>query len=202
MLVLIAAVQMLAAGTSPSSPSSPSSLSSLSLASSNSTLAAADSMERGGFCWRARPAPRCGWILVTELGVSSHRGLTADYGVMFNFDRRSAGGGTMFFGQDESFRRAWISARYRRWLNPRLALEAGAGPVIYCDSNDAGWCRGRRALGVQLQSALHVWGLVAASISFEQLGASNRTYTGIRFGAYAAPLALLVTGILQGITWD
>lgn len=187
MLVLIGVLQVLASSTSPSS-----------IAAAPPT----DSVKHAGLCWRARPAPRCSWFLVTEFGVSSHTGLTVAYGAMANIAPESAVGGAVTFSEDGSFRRTGLSARYRRWLDPHVALESGAGPVTYCNLTEAGTCGGRRRVGVQFQAAVQIWGLVAASVSFEHLGAANRGYVGIKFGAYAAPLAILTLGILRGATWE
>ena len=184
MLVLVGLLQVLASAMSPSSIAAP-----------------ADSVKHSGLCWRARPAPRCRWFLVTEFGVSSHSGLVVEYGLMANLGRRSGFGGAGTLGEDESFRRAGLTARYRRWLNPRLALEAGAGPVTYCHLTELAGCGGRWGVGFQFQAAVHLWGLVAASASFERLGAAHRGYVGVRFGGYAAPLSVLALGILQGATW-
>jgi len=184
-LVLIGVLQVFALTTAPLSFAPP-----------------ADSVKHSGLCWRARPAPRCSWFLVTEFGVSSHGGLTIEYGLMANLGRRSAVGGAVTFGEDESFRRTGLTVRYRRWLNPHLALESGAGPVTYCDLTEPGACGGRRGLGFQFQAAVHLWSLAAASASFEHLGAANRGYVGVKFGGYASPLAVLALAILQGATWD
>ena len=185
--------------------------------------APSDSMKHSTLCWRARPAPRCQWILVTESGMSnssrdaySPRGDIA-IGLMRILGPRAAIGAAFLGGGDESHSRSGFIVRYRRWLDRRVALEIGAGPITFCEKQSYG-CGPARQSGVQVETAMHLSGLVAATATFEHLGgrqltwptgefagvlpSQNRVYFGMKFGAYAAPLALVGLGVLVAATWD
>jgi hypothetical protein len=181
---------------------------------------ATEPAKRGGLCWRARPAPRCSWFLITEFGLSAlgrpdsyGPRMDVELGLMANLGAHSAVGAAWLLSGDESHERRGFTVRYRRWLSPRLALEAGAGPATYCELSGPGGCGERGQSGFQLAGSAHLWGLMAATATFEHLGAArshvgwvlpeqNRWYTGIKFGGFAAPIAAVALVILVAATWN
>ena len=185
---------------------------------------ATESTKHSTLCWRARPAPRCQWFLVTELGMArSSRDaynprVDLALGLMRNVGRRAAIGASVLASADESHSRSGFIVRYRRWLDPRIALEIGVGPIQFCELQGPQGCGPVRQSGVQVETAVHLSGLVAATATFEHLGGrrlywptgefagvlpeQNRVYLGMKGGAYAAPLALLALGVLVGATWE
>lgn len=188
------------------------------------TASAADSTKHSTLCWRARPAPRCQWFLVTEFGMGgssrdaySPRGDVA-IGLMRNVGRRAAIGGAFLASGDESHSRSGFIVRYRRWLDSRLAVEIGAGPISFCEKQGPEGCGPARQSGVQVETAIHLSGLVAATATFEHVGGrrltwptgefagelptQNRTYLGMKVGAQAAPIALVAIGVLVAATWN
>lgn len=184
----------------------------------------ADSTKHSTVCWRARPAPRCQWLLVTEFGMSHSSRDTysprADVhlGLMRNVGSRSAVGASILMSSDESHRRSGLIIRYRRWIDRRLAVELGAGRIGFCELQGPQGCGPVRQSGLEVETALHVSGLVAATATFEHLGGrrmywptgefagqlpeQNRVYFGLKGGAWAAPLAILGLGVLVAATWD
>ena len=91
----------------------------------------------GGFCFRGRPKPKCGTFMITEFAMLRPLGPVLDVdpmmelelGMMVNIGRRSAIGGTLLFGGDESWDRVVMGVRYRRWLTRSVSAELGAGRV-------------------------------------------------------------------------
>lgn len=173
----------------------------------------ADSAEHRALCWRPQPGPRCTWFLVTEVGVSRALGVEygdffesrfdGELGLMANVNRRSAVGGALgYTGRDASgppSERFAFTARYRRWFSSSVALEVAGGPVAHCERGGSKDCRDGSYWGFQLQGSAHLWGLIAASATFEHLGAvpqPDRWYVGIKFGGYAAPIAALAAGMI------
>ena len=188
------------------------------------SVVAADSARHAAVCWRARPFPRCQWLVVTEFGMSSSSrdayGPRADValGLMRNVGPRAGIGAAFLFSDDESHHRSGFIVRYRRWLDPSVALEIGAGPVRFCESQGSEGCGPARQSGVQVETAVHLSGLVAATATFEHLGArrlfwptgelrtdlpqQNRLYLGVKGGGYVAPIAVLGLAILVAATWN
>lgn len=185
--------------------------------------AQADTIKQSGLCWRARPAPHCRWIIVTDFGMSrSSRDeyeprVDLDLGFLAVVSRRSAVGGTLLFSADESHHRSGLLARYRRWVTPQVAVDLGAGPVSYCELAGPEGCGDRGQSGVQVQGSAYLSGLLAVSATFEHLGAAgaepsegmswslaevNRWYVGVTFGSYAGPIALLGLAVLTAATWN
>jgi hypothetical protein len=108
----------------------------------SNSLAAQDA-ERKTLCLRAAPAPRCEWLLITEVGYSvpiargspsvegkSSNRITVALGALRNLGPRDALGGAVFFaGLDADASRSGAQLRYRRWVSQSAALEAGAGVI-------------------------------------------------------------------------
>jgi len=86
------------------------------------------------FCFRARPAPRCQWFLVTNAGVYVPYGGRAilDYGVMFNTSQRDAVGGSLLVSMG-GFSIMAPMVTYRRWLAHDRSLDAGIGAPVAGD---------------------------------------------------------------------
>ncbi len=114
---------------------------------SNGSQTAREDGESGkgdGFCFRARPSPRCGSFLVTEFSYLKRfsrsgyniRNNNNDFyflgevGWMKNLDKKNAIGGTIYFGLDDNDSELAFKPRYRRWLSPKISLDLSMGPII------------------------------------------------------------------------
>jgi hypothetical protein len=92
------------------------------------------------FSFNPKPAPEARWFAVTEFGAvitlnsveaSSREQLFSwELGLMRNLAPRHSLGGTLFISYSKDAEiYAGPKLRYRYWLNPKLCLEAGAGPT-------------------------------------------------------------------------
>lgn len=98
-------------------------------------------------CLSAHPSPACGLFLLTNFGAyarldgrtNGRDRLGADWGAMINITPRDAVGASYYASVDldQAFE-AGPELRYRRWFNPRSALDVGVGLGTVSGNNQAG----------------------------------------------------------------
>jgi len=92
------------------------------------------------FSYSPKPAPEFRWFAISEFGAvltlnrvetsSREQLLNWELGLMGNLNSKQSLGGTLFasYSKDAEIY-AGPKLRYRFWLNPGLALDAGVGPI-------------------------------------------------------------------------
>lgn len=103
---------------------------------------AQDAEEPRAFCRRGAPAPRCAAFLVAHLNyypewdadvrepAEPWRMAEWEVGAMVNHRPGEAVGAAVAVGTSPTGFHLALKGRYRRWLGPGLALDAGAGPMV------------------------------------------------------------------------
>jgi hypothetical protein len=168
-----------------------------------------------GLCWRPRPAPRCRAYLVTEVGYE-HAVITSrvggfepnpdfsgrfvwSLGAMANRGANAALGGLLSASAgDEPEGSGLLRAegRYRKWIGPTRGIDFSVGitqKLVRTPFREPVRAQGlTAAVGVDQ-------GLVGADVRVDALygGARPRgaALVGIRFGSYAAPVAILAQAV-------
>jgi len=186
------------------------------------TLPTASVPSGGGFCFRGRPKPKCGSFMITEfamlhplgpvLGAGPMGGL--ELGMMVNVGRRSAIGGTLLLGGDDSWSRVVMGVRFRRWLSPSVSAELGVGRVSASNEGPGGSTLHRS--GFATRAGLDLSDLVGFTVAYEHLGsvsgcpsgwpcqpspAASGWLVGVKAGSYAGPAVALGLALLMAGTW-
>lgn len=107
---------------------------------------AQDSSKSGGLCLRARPAPYCSAILLTNVGVFVVAGelgnpyygthlrrlrIAADWGVLLPIGRHAAAGASILVSEDVDEGLVAPALRYRHWsANERSSVEVALGASL------------------------------------------------------------------------
>ena len=151
------------------------------------------------FCWRPRPAARCGGYLVTEVGlewpvVASRDGedvrITGTLGPMINRGPDAAWG-VLASISSESHARA--EARHRKWLGGTRGLDLGAGVAYRAVARPFG---GKDQLYGLTGSAGIEQGVFGLTTRADLLQGGGETevafYGGVRVGGYVGPTTAVV----------
>lgn len=175
------------------------------------------SARRGGnVCWRGRPAPRCDWIVLTELGIeypiTSTRSsgvpplgngfvtdafeerLTVAGGLLRTVGTRSAVGGLYTWGLGSLDRRT-LEGRYRRWLDGQTTSVELSG----------GWLRTHlqpdnpHGTGATLALGLTFADLVEGHVRLDAVRARGETYNSVAVGGRLGQRGGVAGGILLAI---
>ena len=170
----------------------------------------------GGLCWRGRPAPRCTWLLLSELGAeypitstetqvdvvgspgyiapAFEARLTASVGLLRTVGQHAAMGGVASAGLG-SLGRAAAEARYRRWSGTSATsaeLSAGYLTTRLQPAND-------RAQGITGAAGLTWADLVGAHLRVDVVQAQGRRYRSLAAGAHLGQRAGVAGALALGL---
>lgn len=173
-------------------------------------------------CFRGRPRPDCSSFWITEAGLSfplsttvsepgeTQLGMTFEVGYLWNTEKHSAWGGTVFFRGAESWDGVGVRPRYHRWLSRSAALDISPG--VRFSSNGS-----NLAVDLSSQIGVSIYGigavLQAESGDVEVMNPDGtfRTekefgwFIGGRVGQYAGIVGIVgILGLaaLIAATWD
>lgn len=144
------------------------------------------------FCLHAKYKPECGSFLITEFGYAyrfdhspdNQQYLTWELGWMMNRNKRTAVGGTVFFGLDQDFEkpRFALKPRFRWWLTKTESLDLAAGILIPGGKNQAFRFPSCTAhIGLNVGDCLALTGQVEV-IRREKTGTDVDWYGGFKLG--------------------
>lgn len=174
------------------------------------------------FCFRGQPSPECCWFGILEGGIHYRVAdrhvldrkdeimFAYNLGLMRNISPKDAFGGSLYLSVDDDGTDFGIAPRYRRWLEPNLALDLLAGVLIAGDDDrgfDAPGFIGGASLSfhdlVSLDLLLEIYRVdpIDDQIIFEPTdppGEKTVTslYAGLTGRSYAAWIAPIVMFIL------
>ena len=84
--------------------------------------------------FRGKPLPECKMFFITEAGGFLTKdvdlvefGLTTEFGLMFNLNKRSALGATVFHQMGADLNGVGFKVRYRHWLNSSFSVDISPG---------------------------------------------------------------------------
>lgn len=160
--------------------------------------------QRHARCWRARPMPDCRMVFLTDIGIdvplyttpsgapnpsfskSFPARLNWSLGLMRNGERHSHGVSIALTSENLSHAPQIIEYRYRNWLGPGSALDAGVG-----------WKRNEVWQGTGLvpgQGMTFLFGYtptrwIGATLRYDFVNAAGRTHRGVLLGVQSTRLS-------------
>lgn len=166
-------------------------------------------------CWRGRPAPRCEWTLLTELGIeypllstrttvdvpggtpyvadAFQERLTIAGGLLRSVGARSAIGGLASFGVGNGGRKT-LEGRYRVYLDGSTSVNLTGGFLsTHVEPANPVARGGTFAAGFTWRD------LVGAHARFDLVTADGKSYSSIAAGAHLGQRASLGGGVVLGL---
>jgi len=94
--------------------------------------------------FRGKPAPECKTFWITEVGgfrtmerymerYVGEFGLNSEFGLMFNLNKRSALGATIFHQIGADLSGMGFKVRYRHWLNSSFSVDISPGLLLWSE---------------------------------------------------------------------
>lgn len=90
--------------------------------------------------FRGKPLPKCKWFFITEAGGFLTKevdffefGLTSEFGLMYNLNKRSALGATIFHQFRADLNGMGFKVRYRHWLNSSFSFDISPGLWLWSE---------------------------------------------------------------------
>ena len=162
---------------------------------STATLDSLDQARRNIRCWRARPMPECRMVFLTDIGVDFplHTTRTTNpryrnafparlnwsIGLMRNGDRHSHGLSFGVTGETAGEFPGIVEYRYRYWLGPNSALDAGFGWKRHDVGQDDDLVQGN---GMTFLAGFTPSRWFGANVRYEFLHAAGTTHRGLMLG--------------------
>lgn len=144
--------------------------------------------------FRGKPAPECKRFWITEFGCAFDLSknlrwiqTSLDIGHMFNLNKRSAVGATLFFSLEDYIGRIGIKPRYRHWLNSNFSLEISPGLYLRKEGLEARFPEFVGHVGLNYKDLVILYGqLERVKRSDGYYRQNNLDFSlGIKFGSYA-----------------
>lgn len=170
-------------------------------------------LQAQGFCFRGKPKPDCGAMLVLQYDVGTRLGappdpavaherlsLSWDVGMLVNRSDRTAVGVTLFERSDVDVgSRQGMRLRWRRWVGDRSSVEVSPGLVF---SGSGNFATLRHPSG-SLQIAADHGDLIGVTLELQADRYSEGTdmafFFGLRGGTWLAPVVALGLGTLAAL---
>jgi len=91
-------------------------------------------------CFRGKPAPECKMFWITEVGGFLTKdvdlvefGLNSEFGLMYNLNKHSALGATIFHRIGADLSGMGFKVRYRHWLNSSFSVDISPGLLLWSE---------------------------------------------------------------------